>query len=159
MGRTKNAIQALMDLNPAGATVRRAGPGGQNTEQWCALGDIRIGDILVVKPGERVAADARIVRGQTSVDESPITGESLPIDKQPGSELASGTVNLNGSVDAEVIRPAGESTLARLIGLMETAQTQKSRTEDLTERWESPYALTVLLGVPLVFAASTFWAA
>ena len=156
MGRTKNAIQALMDLNPAGATVRRAGPGGQNTEQWCALGDIRIGDILVVKPGERVAADARIVRGQTSVDESPITGESLPIDKQPGSELASGTVNLNGSVDAEVIRPAGESTLARLIGLMETAQTQKSRTEDLTERWESPYALTVLLGVPLVFAGLHF---
>ena len=156
MGRTKNAIQALMDLNPAGATVRRAGPGGQNTEQWCALGDIRIGDILVVKPGERVAADARIVRGQTSVDESTITGESLPIDKQPGSELASGTVNLNGSVDAEVIRPAGESTLARLIGLMETAQTQKSRTEDLTERWESPYALTVLLGVPLVFAGLHF---
>lgn len=151
MGRTKNAIQALMDLNPAGATVRRDG-----VEKWCQLSEIKIGDILVVKPGERVAADARIVRGQTSVDESPITGESLPIDKQPGSELASGTVNLNGSVDAEVIRPAGESTLARLIGLMETAQTQKSRTEDLTERWESPYALTVLLGVPLVFAGLHF---
>lgn len=147
MGRTKNAIQALMDLNPEGATVRRDG-----VERWCELGEIRIGDLLVVKPGERIAADARIVRGQTSVDESPITGESVPIDKAPGSDLASGTVNLNGSVEAQVLRPAGESTLARLVGLMEEAQTQKSRTESVTERFESPYAMIVLLCVPLVYA-------
>ncbi|WP_291426442.1 cation-translocating P-type ATPase [Deinococcus sp.] len=147
MGRTKNAIQALMDLNPAGATVRREG-----LEKWCELGEIQIGDLLVIKPGERVAADARVVQGTTSVDESPITGESRPIDKAPGAELASGTVNLNGSVEAEVIRPAGESTLARLIGLMEEAQTQKSKTESLTERYESPYAMIVLVCVPLVYA-------
>ncbi|WP_162865389.1 heavy metal translocating P-type ATPase [Deinococcus wulumuqiensis] len=147
MGRTKRAIEALMDLNPEGATVRRDG-----VEKWCELGDIRIGDLLVVRPGERVAADARVVTGNTSVDESPITGESRPIDKAPGAELASGTVNLNGSVEAEVIRPAGESTLARLVALMEDAQTQKSRTETLSERWESPYATLVLLAVPLVYA-------
>lgn len=147
MGRTKRAIEALMDLNPEGATVRRDG-----VEKWCELGDIRIGDLLVVKPGERIAADARVVTGNTSVDESPITGESRPIDKAPGAELASGTVNLNGSVEAEVIRPAGESTLARLVALMEDAQTQKSRTETLSERWESPYATLVLLAVPLVYA-------
>ena len=147
MGRTKNAIQALMDLNPEGATVRRNG-----IEKWCELGDIRIGDLLVVKPGERIAADARVVKGNTSVDESPITGESVPIDKTLGSELASGTVNLNGSVEAEVVRPAGESTLARLVGLMEEAQTQKSKTEHITEKYESPYAMTVLLLVPAVFA-------
>ncbi|WP_295823230.1 cation-translocating P-type ATPase [uncultured Deinococcus sp.] len=147
MGRTKNAIQALMDLNPEGATVRRDG-----VERWCALGEIRIGDLLVVRPGERIAADARVVRGNTSVDESPITGESVPIDKAVGAALASGTVNLNGSVEAEVTRPAGESTLARLVSLMEEAQTQKSRTESVTERWESPYALIVLVSVPLVYA-------
>lgn len=146
MGRTKNAIQALMNLNPEGATVRRDG-----VERWCALGEIRIGDLLVIRPGERVAADARITQGHTTVDESPITGESVPVDKEIGAPLASGTVNLNGSVEAEVVRPAGESTLARLVGLMEQAQTQKSRTESLTERWESPYALTVLLCVPLVY--------
>ncbi len=151
MGRTKNAIQALMDLNPEGATVRRDG-----VDRWCELGEIRIGDLLVVKPGERIAADARIVRGQTSVDESPITGESVPIDKAPGSDLASGTVNLNGSVEAQVLRPAGESTLARLVGLMEEAQTQKSRTESVTERFESPYAMIVLLCVPLVYAGLHF---
>ncbi|WP_199698679.1 heavy metal translocating P-type ATPase [Deinococcus cavernae] len=152
MGRTKNAIQALMDLNPEGATVRRQGPDGKSVEKWCELGDIRIGDILVVKPGERIAADARVVKGTTSVDESPITGESVPIDKTTGSELASGTVNLNGSVEAEVTRPAGESTLARLVGLMEEAQTQKSKTEHITEKYESPYAMIVLLCVPLVYA-------
>ncbi|GAA5504160.1 zinc-transporting ATPase [Deinococcus xinjiangensis] len=146
MGRTKNAIQALMDLNPEGATVRRGG-----VEKWCELGDIQIGDLLVIKPGERIAADAKVVRGQTTVDESPITGESVPIDKPIGADLASGTVNLNGSVEAEVVRPAGESTLARLVGLMEEAQTQKSKTESITERYESPYAMIVLLCVPLVF--------
>ncbi len=151
MGRTSSAVQALMNLNPEGATVLR---GGQ--EKWCELGDIRIGDVLVVRPGERVAADARVIRGQTSVDESPITGESVPVDKVPGAELASGTVNLNGSVQAEVLRPAGESTLARLVTLMEQAQTQKSRTESLTERWESPYAMTVLLAVPAVYALLRF---
>lgn len=151
MGRTSSAVQALMNLNPEGATVLR---GGQ--EKWCELGDIRIGDLLVVRPGERVAADARVVQGQTSVDESPITGESVPVDKAPGAELASGTVNLNGSVQAEVLRPAGESTLARLVTLMEQAQTQKSRTESLAERWESPYAMTVLLAVPAVYALLRF---
>lgn len=147
MGRTKGAIAALMNLNPEGATVRRDG-----AERWCELGEIRVGDLLVVRPGERIAADARVVRGQTSVDESPITGESVPVDKAPGAALASGTVNLNGSVEAEVLRPAGESTLARLVALMEQAQTQKSRAESLSERWESPYATAVLLGVPAVFA-------
>ncbi|GGM04533.1 heavy metal translocating P-type ATPase [Deinococcus aerophilus] len=147
MGRTKQAIGALMNLNPDGATVRRDG-----RERWCELNEIRIGDVLIVKPGERIAADARVTIGQTAVDESPITGESVPIDKVVGAELASGTVNLNGSVEAQVLRPAGESTLARLVTLMEQAQTAKSRTESLTERWESPYATAVLLLVPAVFA-------
>ncbi|EYB69749.1 heavy metal translocating P-type ATPase [Deinococcus phoenicis] len=146
LGRTRGAVQALMNLNPQGATVRRDG-----VERWCALNDIRVGDQLVVRPGERIAADARVVRGQTSVDESPITGESVPVDKAPGAALASGTVNLNGSVEAEVLRPAGESTLARLVALMEQAQTQKSRAETLGEKWESPYATLVLLSVPAVF--------
>ncbi|MFC6590923.1 heavy metal translocating P-type ATPase [Deinococcus lacus] len=156
LGRTKRAIEALMDLNPAGATVRRTGADGRPVEQWCELGEIRIGDLLVIKPGERIAADARVVRGTTAVDESPITGESRPIDKEVGAALASGTVNLNGSVEAEVLRPAGESTLARLVALMEDAQTQKSRTETLSERWESPYATLVLLAVPLVYAGLHF---
>ncbi|GEM44848.1 heavy metal translocating P-type ATPase [Deinococcus cellulosilyticus] len=147
MGRTKRAIEALMDLNPDGATVRRGG-----AVSWMKLEDIQPGDVLIIKPGERIAADARLIAGQTSVDESPITGESLPIDKQHGSPLFSGTVNLNGSIEAEVIKPAGESTLAKLIELVEKAEHEKSPTETLAEKWESPYATVVLISVPVVFA-------
>ncbi|MFC4639631.1 heavy metal translocating P-type ATPase [Deinococcus hohokamensis] len=152
MGRTRNAIHALMNLHPQGATVRRPGPDGRPVERWCGLEEIRIGDLLVVRPGERIAADARVTSGQTAVDESPITGESVPVDKGVGAELASGTVNLHGSVEARVLRLAGESTLARLVKLLEQAQTQKSHTEQVTERWESPYATAVLLAVPAVYA-------
>ena len=120
-------------------------------ERWLELGQIQVGDVLILRPGERIPADARITRGSTAVDESPITGESRPVDKDVGSDLASGTVNLHGSVEAEVVRPAGESTLARLVTLMADAQTQKSRTESVSERFESPYATAVLLGVPVVF--------
>lgn len=151
MGRTKNAVNALKELHPEGATVRRNG-----RERWCALAEIQLGDILLLKPGERIVADAVVSRGSTSVDESAITGESRPIDKKLGSELASGTVNLNGSIEAEVVRPAGESTLARLVALMEDAQTQKSRTETVSEKLESPYATLVLLSVPLVYLALRF---
>ncbi len=147
LGRTKNAIRALMKLNPEGATLLRDG-----AEHWIEIGAIQVGDTLLLKPGERIPADARLTRGSTAVDESPITGESRPVDKVVGNELSSGTVNLSGSVEAVVLRPAGESTLARLVALMEVAQTQKSRTESVAERLEGPYATTVLLGVPLIFS-------
>lgn len=153
MGRTKNAIKALMSLNPEGALLLRNG-----VEKWCALSDIQIGDLLIIKPGERIAADSQVTKGHTSVDESPITGEARPVDKALGAELASGTVNLNGAVEAQVLRPAGESTLAKLVALMEQAQTQKSQTEHITEKYESPYAMIVLLAVPLVFAALYYFA-
>lgn len=152
MGRTKNAISALMELNPEGAIIRR-----DQIEKWCELDQIKIGDTLIIKPGERIVADSRISQGYTSVDESPITGESHPIDKDFNDFLASGTINLNGSVEAMVIRSAGESTLARLVKLMENAQTQKSRTEYITEKYESPYAILVLIAVPLIFAGLYFW--
>lgn len=151
LGRTKNAINALKSLHPEGATVRRDG-----VERYCNLAEIQIGDILLLKPGERIVADAEVIQGRTSVDESSITGESVPMDKQVGSQLASGTVNLQGSLEATVLRPAGESTLAKLVSLMEQAQTDKSRTETLSERLESPYATVVLLSVPLVFLLLRF---
>lgn len=151
MGRTTRAVQALMELNPEGATVIHNG-----IEHWYSLDQIAPGHILVIKPGERIAADAVIISGETAVDESPITGESIPVDKNIGSEIASGTVNLHGAIQAKVLRPAGESTLAKLVSLMEEASTQKSRTEHITEKFESPYAMVVLALVPIVFAALYF---
>ncbi len=144
--RTKRAIQALMALRPDGAVVRR-GP----TEIWIHLEEIRVGDLLVVRPGERFAADAVLLEGQTSVDESALTGESVPVDKEPGSPVYSGSLNGSGVVLARVEKPASESTLARLIRLVEQAQAAKSPTERFAARLEGPYTIAVLLSAPIVF--------
>ncbi|HWG85988.1 MAG TPA: heavy metal translocating P-type ATPase [Deinococcales bacterium] len=152
MGRTRRAIQSLMDLWPAGSTVRR--PDGR--EEWLPLDQIAVGDTLVVRPGERFGADAVITEGYTSVDESAITGESIPVDRQPGEEVRSGTLNGQGAVSARVLRPAGESTLARLISVVEEARAAKSPTEAFAERLEGPYTIIVLLSMPAVYLASHF---
>ncbi|WP_036218349.1 heavy metal translocating P-type ATPase [Calidithermus chliarophilus] len=146
MARTKRAIRALMALKPAGATVRR---GGQ--EVWVALGALQVGDELLVRPGERFPADATVLSGQSSVDESMLTGESVPVDKGPGDRLYSGSLNQQGVVVARVDKPAGESTLARLIALVEQAQAAKSPTERFAARFEGPYTVAVLLSAPLLF--------
>nr|WP_246351237.1 cation-translocating P-type ATPase [Deinobacterium chartae] len=148
MGRTRRAIEALGRLSPQEASVRRSGH-----EQRVPLNELRVGDTLILKPGERVPADAEVLLGRSSLDESAITGESVPVDKAPGAHLASGTVNLEGYLEARVLRPAGESTLARLIRMVESAQAAKSPVETLADRWESPYATAVLAATPLVFAA------
>ncbi|HEU4741587.1 MAG TPA: cation-translocating P-type ATPase [Meiothermus sp.] len=147
MARTKRAIQALMALEPAGATVRRGG-----AEVWVPLAEIQVGDELLVRPGERFPADATVLSGQTSVDESMLTGESVPVDKAPGDPLFSGSLNGHGVIVARVDKPAGESTLARLIRLVEEAQAAKSPTERFAERFEGPYTVAVLLSAPLLFA-------
>jgi len=145
--RTRKAIEALMALRPEGATIRRDGQ-----DIWLSLEAIRPGDLLVVRPGERFAADATVQEGLTSVDESAITGESVPVDKGPGESVFSGTLNGQGVVTARVERPASESTLARLIRLVEEAQAAKSPTERFAARLEGPYTIAVLFSAPVVYA-------
>lgn len=152
MNRTRRAIEALMTLNPEGANVLL--PDG--SEQWRPLEALAPGDILVVRPGERFAADGLVVDGYTDVDESALTGESVPVDKKPGDPVRSGTLNGHGVVRVRVERPASESTLAKLIKLVESAQASKSRTERFAERFEGPYTIAVLLSAPVVFAL-THW--
>ncbi len=152
MNRTRRAIEALMTLYPEGASVLL--PDG--SEQWRPLSALRPGDILVVRPGERFAADGSVLEGYTEVDESALTGESVPVDKKPGDPVKSGTLNGQGVVRVQVERPASESTLARLIRLVESARAAKSRTERFAERFEGPYSMVVLLSAPLVFAVAHY---
>ncbi|MCX8088255.1 MAG: heavy metal translocating P-type ATPase [Meiothermus ruber] len=152
MNRTRRAIEALMTLHPEGANVLL--PDG--SEQWKPLDALSPGDILVVRPGERFAADGLVVDGYTDVDESALTGESVPVDKKPGDPVRSGTLNGHGVVRVRVERPASESTLAKLIKLVESAQASKSRTERFAERFEGPYTIAVLLSAPVVFAVAHF---
>ncbi len=152
MNRTRRAIEALMTLHPEGANVELA----DGSEQWRPLDALRPGDLLVVRPGERFAADGTLVEGFTDVDESALTGESVPVDKKPGDPIKSGTLNGHGVVRVRVERPASESTLAKLIQLVESAQASKSRTERFAERFEGPYTIAVLLSAPVVFAVTHF---
>jgi Zn2+/Cd2+-exporting ATPase len=151
LGRTKNAIQALMHLSPEGATVIRDGH-----EQWLKLEEIKKGNVLLVKPGERFAADSIILEGSSTVDESAITGESIPVEKEPGSTVFSGTLNGSGVLKARVEKPAGESTLAKLSRLVEQAQAAKSPTEQFADRLEGPYTIAVLFSIPVVFVFAHF---
>lgn len=152
MNRTRRAIEALMTLHPEGANVLL--PDG--SEQWRSLEALRPGDLLVVRPGERFAADGTVLEGYTDVDESALTGESVPVDKKPGDPVKSGTLNGHGVVRVRVERPASESTLAKLVKLVESAQASKSRTERFAERFEGPYTIAVLLSAPVVFAVAHF---
>jgi Cd2+/Zn2+-exporting ATPase len=151
LGRTKNAIQALMHLSPEGATVIRDG-----REQWMRLEEILKDDVLLVKPGERFAADSTILEGASAIDESAITGESVPVEKEPGSTVFSGTLNGSGVLRVRVEKPAGESTLAKLSRLVERAQAAKSPTEQFADRLEGPYTIAVLFSIPVVFVFAHF---
>lgn len=152
MNRTRRAIEALMTLHPEGASVELS----DGSEQWRPLDALRPGDLLVVRPGERFAADGTLQEGYTDVDESALTGESVPVDKKPGDPVKGGTLNGHGVVRVRVERPAHESTLAKLIKLVENAQASKSRTERFAERFEGPYTIAVLFSAPVVFAVAHY---
>jgi Zn2+/Cd2+-exporting ATPase len=152
MQRTSSAIRALMKLHPSTATVRHAN--GQ--EERVSLEAVHVGDLLVVRPGERFAADAIVVEGSSSVDESALTGESVPVDKNAGDAVKSGTLNGEGVIVARAERLAGDSTLAKLIRLVEAAQAAKSPTERFADRLEGPYTVAVLLSAPVIYSVAHF---
>jgi Zn2+/Cd2+-exporting ATPase len=152
MDRTSNAIQALMKLNPETATIREA----NGIERQIKLEAIKTGDTLMIKPGERFAADGKILSGTSSVDESAITGESVPVDKNIDDLVRSGTLNGSGALTVQVTQPAGASTLAKLVQMVEQAQAAKSPTEQFADRLEGPYTIAVLLSVPIVFVIAQF---
>jgi Cd2+/Zn2+-exporting ATPase len=140
VGRTRSAIRKLMKLAPEDALVRRDGE-----ERRIPASDLVVGDIVIVSPGERIPADGEVVRGSSAVNEAAITGESIPVEKEPGSKVFAGTVNGQGALEFRVTRPAGESTLARIIRMVEDAQAQKAATQRLTDWIDRYYTLMVIV--------------
>ena len=141
MDRARGAIAALGKLTPKSARVRRDG-----RERELPVDEVQRGDIVVVRPGERIPVDGELVGGASSVDQSAVTGESLPVEKKAGDDIFAGTVNGEGALEVEVSKLARDSTLARVITLVEEAQTQKSPTQRLTERFTGVF-VPVVLGV------------
>ncbi len=140
LDRARAAIRALSDLAPKTALVRRA---GQGTE--LPVEQLRLGDVVVVRPGVRVPVDGDILAGESGVDQSPVTGESVPVDKTPGDKVFAGSVNGEGALQVRVTRLARDSTLARVMEMVEEAQAQKSPTQQLTERFQRVFVPAVLM--------------
>ena len=147
MDRARRAIEALADLAPKTALVRRDG-----AEVEVPVEELLRGDEVIVKPGQRLPADGKVIEGNSAVDQSPVTGESVPVDKEPRDAVFAGTVNGDGVLLVEVTKLATESTLARMVRLVSDAQTQKSPTQNFTDRIERVFVPVVLIGAGLLIA-------
>ncbi|KMY85917.1 Lead, cadmium, zinc and mercury transporting ATPase Copper-translocating P-type ATPase [Candidatus Paraburkholderia calva] len=148
--QTTDAIRALNALRPSVARVRDAAD--PLREREVPLADVRIGDIVVVRPGERVPVDGMVREGRTHVDESLITGESLPVAKEPGAHTTSSSINREGVVAIETTAVGAETTLARIIRLVESAQAEKAPIQRLIDRVSAVF-VPVILGIALVTMA------
>lgn len=149
MGRAKHAIEALMELRPEMA-LRKA-PHGAVEEVPAA--DLRIGDLVILRPGSRVPADGVVVSGRSSLDESNITGESMPARKEPGQPLFEATLNLDGVLEVRVTKTLEQSTIARMIALVTEAQGAKAPSERFSAWFGQRYTIGVLVGSVAALAA------
>jgi len=146
--RTEEAVRGLSDLAPEQATVLDADGG----ERLVPAADLAVGDRVLVRPGERVPADGRVVDGASEVDQASITGEPLPVDKHPGSEVFAGTGNGTGVLAVEVTRPARDTVVARIAAMVEEAGATKARTQLFVEKVEQRYSVGVVVATLAVFA-------
>lgn len=147
MERAYRSIGSLLDIAPKEATVLRDG-----AQVRVPVGALKPGDLILVHPGERIAADGKVLRGRSSVDQSPITGESMPADKAPDDEVFAGTINGEGALEITVTKLPGDTTLARIIYMVKQAESQKAPVQQYVDRFASWYTPAVTMIAALVVA-------
>ncbi len=159
VGRSRRSVSNLMDIRPDYANVERDGE-----LQKVDPGDVKVGEVILVRPGEKIPLDGVVVEGGSNLDTATLTGESLPRPVAAGDELISGCVNMNGVLRARVTKPYGESTVARILDLVENASSAKARSEGFITRFAKYYTpavvlLAVLLAVvpPLFLGDWSMW--
>lgn len=145
MNKSHKEISALMELQPEEALLIRGGH-----EETVHVSELRIGDHILVKPGERVPSDGKIIKGQSNLDEAAITGESIPVSKGIGEEVFAGTVNVNGSLTVEITKPSSDTLFQKIIQLVQSAQSEKSPSQLFIEKFEGTYVKVVLAVVVLM---------
>lgn len=149
LGRARRAIEALMALRPETA-LRRTASGSVEEIPAAALA---VGDVVVLRPGARVPTDGVITEGRGGIDEANITGESMPVSKEPGTQIYEATVNLDGVLEVAVTRTVGDSTIARMIRLVTEAQAARAPSERFSEWFGQRYTVAVMAGAVIAFAA------
>ncbi|MFC4989597.1 heavy metal translocating P-type ATPase [Saliphagus infecundisoli] len=147
MDRARNSLRELMELSPDEATVLRDGD-----EQTLPVDDVHVGDTVAVRPGEKIPMDGVVTEGGSAVDESPITGESVPVDKTQGDEVYAGTINEEGYLEIEVTSEASDNTLSRIIEMVQGAQQQKTESEQFVDKFAGYYTPIVVVAAILTAA-------
>lgn len=153
--KTRAAIKALMNLAPRIALVRRNG-----VEQEIPVEELAVGDLFIVKPGQAVPTDGEVLAGTSSANQAPVTGESIPVEKQPGDPLFAGSLNGEGALEVRATRTFADNTIARIISLVEEAQEKKGKSQRFIERFGKRYSpLVLLIGVFIALLPPLFWGA
>jgi len=146
MDRARNAIKALMDLSPTEATVRRDG-----REETVPASEVRLGEAIIVRPGQKIPLDGEVLSGRSAVNQAPITGESMPVDKEPGSEVFAGSINEQGLLEVRVTKLVSDTTLARIIHAVEEAQASRAPSQSFVDRFSRYYTPAVVALAVFVF--------
>ena len=151
MDRARRAISTLLNVDATEITVRRAADACCTAvSKRIPLDDARVGDMLIVAPGERIALDGQVMSGTSDVNQAPVTGESLPVTKEPGDRVFAGTINGHGALDVQVTAVGDDTTLARIIHLVERAQAQRAPSQAWVDRFAHRYTPVVLVLASLV---------
>lgn len=143
--KTRNSIRSLVALAPEHAAIRR-------NDEWIRtpVTQVRPGDVMLVRPADRLALDGKVISGESGVNQAPITGESIPVDKAPGDDVYAGSINHNGLLEVRVTRAASDTALARIIHMVEDAQNRKSPTQSIVERFSAIYTPVVFVVALLI---------
>jgi len=149
LDKTRRSIRALLDLTPKMATVRRG-----DQEVTIPAGEVRIGDVVVVRPGGRIPIDGVVIAGESCVNQAPITGESMPVEKFKGSEVFSGTLNETGRLEIKTAKIGRDTTLSKIVHLVEQAQGTKAPIQNLADRFTVWFLPTVLVLATIAFLTS-----
>ena len=139
MDRARTSLRELMDLSPEEATVRRDGE-----TVTVPVEDVEVGDVVLVRPGEKIPVDGSVVEGESAVNQAPVTGESVPVDKTAGDDVYAGTINETGYVEVTATAAPGDDTLSRIIELVEDAESEQTDREQFVDRFASYYTPAVV---------------